>query len=123
LDLRDDTETAVAMFDLINMIVNVMITQPKEVSALYDKIPKGAKEAIRKEIRLCKSKYYKHMLNLRKIYFLKCVIFAFFLLFYVCFYLKGIPTAAAKLNDFYKMKVEVRVLDIDQKNPTPLLNC
>jgi hypothetical protein len=28
------------------MIVNVMITQPKEVSALYEKIPKGAKDAI-----------------------------------------------------------------------------
>jgi len=48
LDLKDDRETAVALFDLLNIIVNVMITQPKEVKALYEKIPKGAKEAIRK---------------------------------------------------------------------------
>jgi len=48
-------------------------------------------------------------------YKFKRIIFAFFLLFYVCFYLKGISNAAAKLNDFYKMRVEVRVLDIDQK--------
>jgi len=48
LDLKDDKETAIALFGLVNMIVNVMITQPKEVKELYDKIPKGAKNAIAK---------------------------------------------------------------------------
>jgi hypothetical protein len=48
LDLKDDKDTAVALFDLVNMIVEFMVTKPKEVKALYDKIPKGAKDAIAK---------------------------------------------------------------------------
>ena len=48
LDLKDDAKTAVALFRLVNMIVRVMITQPKEVNALYNKIPSGAKKAIKK---------------------------------------------------------------------------
>ena len=48
LDLKDDIDTASSLFSLINMIVDVMITQPKEVKKLFDKIPKGAKEAISK---------------------------------------------------------------------------
>jgi len=46
LDLRDDKETALALFDLLNMIVEVMITQPKKVDEIYKKLPEGAKEAI-----------------------------------------------------------------------------
>lgn len=46
LDLRDDKETALALFDLLNMIVEVMITQPKKVDEIYEKLPEGAKEAI-----------------------------------------------------------------------------
>ncbi len=46
LDLRDDTETALAMFELLNMIVTVMITQPKQVEAVYSKLPGAAREAI-----------------------------------------------------------------------------
>lgn len=51
LDLKDDQQTASGLFGLVNMIVNVMITQPKEVSSLYEKIPKGAKAAIVKRDR------------------------------------------------------------------------
>ena len=46
LDLKDDSETAIALFELLNMIVNYMITKPKQVNALYNKLPKGAKDAI-----------------------------------------------------------------------------
>jgi hypothetical protein len=46
LDLKDDRETAISLFDWVNMIVAVMITQPKEVKSVYEKIPKGAKDAI-----------------------------------------------------------------------------
>ena len=46
IDLRDDKETALALFELINMIVEVMITQPKQVDELFGKLPDGAKEAI-----------------------------------------------------------------------------
>lgn len=48
LDLKDDAITAVALFKLVNMIVTVMITQPKEVDRIYAKIPGGAKKAIKK---------------------------------------------------------------------------
>jgi hypothetical protein len=46
LDLKDDIETSSALFGLLNTIIEMMITKPKEISALYEKIPKGAKEAI-----------------------------------------------------------------------------
>lgn len=48
LDLKDDQATANTMFELTNMIIDVMITQPKEVDEIFEKIPSGAKEAIKK---------------------------------------------------------------------------
>lgn len=48
LDLKDDIDTANALFGLVNIIADTMITRPKAIKALYDKIPKGAKEAIAK---------------------------------------------------------------------------
>jgi len=48
LNLKDDVETALALFDLVNLIVRIMISQPKQVKKLYYKIPKGAQEAIKK---------------------------------------------------------------------------
>lgn len=46
LDLKDDQETATAMFDLINMVVDVMITQAKKVEDIYKTIPGSAQQAI-----------------------------------------------------------------------------
>lgn len=46
IDLNDDTETALAMFNLINLIVTHMITQPKEIDQLFNHLPSGAREAI-----------------------------------------------------------------------------
>ena len=48
IDLKDDAETAIALFELLNMIVAVMITQPKRVDEIYGKVPSGAKTAIEK---------------------------------------------------------------------------
>ncbi len=48
LDLKDDIETANKMFKLVNMVVEVMITQPKEVDAIYENLPNGKKEQIEK---------------------------------------------------------------------------
>lgn len=48
IDLKDDTETAVALFDLLNTIVEVMITQPKKIDELYGKIPTSTRKAIQK---------------------------------------------------------------------------
>jgi hypothetical protein len=46
IDLRDDPETAQNLFGLVNLIVEVMIAQPKHVASLYSKLPLQAKEAI-----------------------------------------------------------------------------
>jgi hypothetical protein len=48
LDVRDDPETAAALFGLINIVVDVMITQPKQIQALFEKLPTGAVEQIKK---------------------------------------------------------------------------
>ena len=48
LDLRDEPETAAALFDLVNLIVEEMIARPKAVKALYDKLPQSKLNAIKK---------------------------------------------------------------------------
>jgi hypothetical protein len=48
IDLKDDTDTASRLFDLVNIITQVMITQPKEIEKLYGRLPKTAKEQIKK---------------------------------------------------------------------------
>jgi len=48
ISVEDDTEIALRLFGLVNLIVESMITQPKKVEALYDTLPEGAKDAIAK---------------------------------------------------------------------------
>ena len=49
IDLKDDPETAVHLANLINIITDAMITQPKTIEELYGKIPEEKRKAI--EIR------------------------------------------------------------------------
>lgn len=44
----DHTERVSALFGLVNLVVQQMITQPKEIEAMYASLPKGALEAIEK---------------------------------------------------------------------------
>ncbi|MDD5360080.1 MAG: DUF4145 domain-containing protein [Sulfurovaceae bacterium] len=46
IDLKDNQEIAHKLFELINLIAHVMITQPKEIAALYDTLPDDKKDAI-----------------------------------------------------------------------------
>ena len=46
IDLQDTPEIARSMFKLINLIVHDRISRPKEVQALYDALPTGARDAI-----------------------------------------------------------------------------
>ena len=47
IDLKDDIETANRLFGLFNLIADVMITQPKQVDALYESVvPDAQKDAI-----------------------------------------------------------------------------
>jgi hypothetical protein len=49
IDLRDDEQIVSKLFGLINLIADVMITQPKHVQALYDEVvPENMKTAISK---------------------------------------------------------------------------
>lgn len=48
LDLKDDIETASALFKLVNFIAEKMLTEPKEVEAIYSKIPDSKKKQIEK---------------------------------------------------------------------------
>lgn len=46
LDLRDDIDTANELFTLVNLIADAMITQPKRLDAMYEKIPPEKREQI-----------------------------------------------------------------------------
>ena len=46
MDLKDDIETASALFDLLNFIVEDRIAQPKKRKALFERLPRGARDAI-----------------------------------------------------------------------------
>lgn len=46
MDLRDDRETALALFRIVNLIVETEITEPKRLDALYDSLPKSKLEGI-----------------------------------------------------------------------------
>lgn len=46
LDLRDDSDTAGRLFDLVNIITEQMISNPKHVKELYDKLPEFKRKAI-----------------------------------------------------------------------------
>ena len=37
LDIRDDPETANTLFELVNLVVQTMITDPKRAKEIYDK--------------------------------------------------------------------------------------
>jgi len=46
MDLRDDRETATALFGLLNFIVEQMITRPKELDAIYGALPESVRDRI-----------------------------------------------------------------------------
>ena len=46
IDLGDNGEVAHKLFDLVNLIAEIMISQPKHVSAMFDGLPEGARKGI-----------------------------------------------------------------------------
>lgn len=48
IDLKDDRDTAMTLFQLLNAIADQMISHPKTVQAMYDKLPEMKREAIEK---------------------------------------------------------------------------
>jgi hypothetical protein len=48
MDLKDDAETATALFNLLNFVVEEMIDKPKRRRGIFDKLPVSVREAIKK---------------------------------------------------------------------------
>ena len=46
IDLKDDRDTALRLFSLVNSIADQMITHPKAVQEMYDQLPAGKIAAI-----------------------------------------------------------------------------
>jgi hypothetical protein len=48
IDLNDNPATTSKLFELVNIIADKMITEPKEIDKLFDGLPDGKREAIQK---------------------------------------------------------------------------
>ena len=48
LDIKDDKDIAIKLFELINLIASYMITKPKEVEKLYNSLPESVHKSIQK---------------------------------------------------------------------------
>ena len=48
MNLKDDRDTAMQLFGLVNLIADIMITQPNQVARMYDSLPQTAKAQIAK---------------------------------------------------------------------------
>jgi len=48
MNIRDDRETAAALFDLVNLIVEELISQPRKIREIYAKLPAQKTAAIAK---------------------------------------------------------------------------
>ncbi|WP_134219645.1 DUF4145 domain-containing protein [Pelotomaculum sp. FP] len=46
IDLNDNPDMILSLFELINIVADVMITQPKKIKELYDRLPQTKKEEI-----------------------------------------------------------------------------
>lgn len=48
IDLRDDRATAVSLFNLLNLIVDKLISEPKHIEEMYSTLPEGQLAAIQR---------------------------------------------------------------------------
>ncbi len=48
IDLNDTPKIAYSLFEMVNFIVDDRISKPKQIQALYDSLPQGARDAIKK---------------------------------------------------------------------------
>lgn len=48
IDLMDDPTTTTKLFELVNLIAQTMITEPKEIDRIFETLPPSKKEAIQK---------------------------------------------------------------------------
>lgn len=48
IDLKDDKSIALKLFDLVNIIVQSLITTPKQISSMFDSLPQNALDGIQR---------------------------------------------------------------------------
>ncbi len=48
INLEDDRELALALFDFVNIIAQELITTPKRVQSIYDRLPEGKRKQVAK---------------------------------------------------------------------------
>jgi hypothetical protein len=48
IDLNDDRETALALFGLLNVIIDTMITQPNHINEIYNRLPSDKRDGIQR---------------------------------------------------------------------------
>ena len=48
IDVRDNRELADKLFNFVNIVADIMISQPKAIDAVYGEMPEGARGAIEK---------------------------------------------------------------------------
>jgi hypothetical protein len=48
IDLKDDKTTALKLFDLVNIIVQALITTPNQINSMFDSLPPNALDGIQK---------------------------------------------------------------------------
>lgn len=48
LDLRDDRDTALQLFTLVNIVADQMISHPKAIESMYERLPASKRDAIEK---------------------------------------------------------------------------
>ncbi|MBU0529298.1 DUF4145 domain-containing protein, partial [bacterium] len=48
IDIEEEPAKVLKLFELINIIAEKMITEPKEIDSLYNDLPEKAKEAVEK---------------------------------------------------------------------------
>ena len=46
IDLKDDEETAARLFELVNIVAERMISHPKRIKDIYQRLPEGKRKAI-----------------------------------------------------------------------------
>jgi hypothetical protein len=48
IDLKDDKTTALGLFDLVNLIVQALITTPKQIDSMFESLPPNALDGIKR---------------------------------------------------------------------------
>ncbi len=51
LDIKEDTERVIKLFELLNFIAEKMISEPKEINAFYDGLPIESRQAVERRDR------------------------------------------------------------------------